>query len=170
MYLKGQILWFSKVKIVQMTLLLCLTLKSSTWSLSQKGFIMKVYKKIWRKHYSSTLSIIKDWNNNVKVNIKFKIQGICLYVSNNLPGCVSAGRRKHPHYPVFLWGHLNTGHNWGWKIIQEAFLSSDTELHRLRWLQRSLLSKCLWDCLLGHQGINKMKQDLHPLLLETLQG
>lgn len=30
MYLKGQILWFSKVKIVQMTLLLCITLKSPT--------------------------------------------------------------------------------------------------------------------------------------------
>lgn len=101
MYRKGQILWFSKVKIVQMTLLLCITLKSPTWSLSQKGFIMKVYKKTWRKHYSSTLNIIKDWNNNVKVNIKFKIPCICLCVSNNLPVitfravCLLAGGSTH---------------------------------------------------------------------------
>lgn len=131
MCLKGQILWFSKVKIVQMTLLLCITLKSPTWSLPQRRCIMKVYKKTWRKHYSSMLNIIRDWNNNVKVNIKLKTPCICLCISDNLLGCVSAGRRKHPCYPVFLWGHLNTGHNWGWKVIQEAFLSSDTVLHRL---------------------------------------
>lgn len=81
MYHKGQILWLSKVTMVQMTLLRCMTLKSPTWCLSQKGFIMKVYKKIWRKHYSSTLNIIRDWNSNVKVNIKLKIPCICLCIT-----------------------------------------------------------------------------------------
>lgn len=55
---------------------------------------MKVYKKIWRKHYSSTLNIIRDWNSNVKVNIKLKIPRICLCITFRAV-CLLAGGSTH---------------------------------------------------------------------------
>lgn len=51
MCLKGQIHWFSKVEKMGMTLLLCVTPKPPIppFHRSARGFIMKVYKKLWRK-------------------------------------------------------------------------------------------------------------------------
>lgn len=62
-----------------------------------------------KNHYSEMLNIIKDLDNNIKINIKYEISATYLLrLLVTTSGMCVCGTGKAPGYQGFLWAHLDS--------------------------------------------------------------